>query len=149
MLTNLDFWENSLPVSLLQLNSKVFTVIPLTSIWHSIFIFENVWEFLQHSCCTCSYFIYVRQQETQLEVPFSDTFCTFLRGKDWHMISCLYACLSNNMPIPSNNIWTDLQILMKCDDEHYTIRVLTSTMQSLASIIRTCKSRWLVRWEWH
>jgi hypothetical protein len=118
MLTKLDFWKNSLPVLLLELKSKVFTVIPWTFIWHGIIIFENSWEFLQHSCCTCSYFIFVRQ--TQLEVPFSDTFCTFFLRKVWLMISCLDACVSNNMPIPSNNIWTDLQILMENVDKHYT-----------------------------
>ena len=79
---------------------------------------------------------------------FSIPSVLFLR-KDWLMISCPCACLSNNMPIPSNNIWTDLQILMKRGYEHYTTRVLTSTVQSLSSVISTYMACWLVRWEWH
>lgn len=98
MLVILDFWKNSLQVSLLELKSKVFTVMPWKSIWHGVFIFEKRWEFLQHSCCTCSYLIFLRQQETYLEVLFSVYLLYFFLGKFglwFHVFAlvCPTACL--------------------------------------------------------
>lgn len=64
------------------------------------------------------------------------------------MIPSLCACLSINIPVLSSNVWTNLQILMKHDDERYATSVLTSILWFLASIMPKCLPCWLVRWEW-
>jgi hypothetical protein len=83
--------------------------------------------------------LYLWGSRRQLEV-FQYTYILYILRKNWHMISCHCVCLSNSMHIFSDNIWTDLQMLLKHDNEHYATTLLYNLLH---------ESCWLVKWEWH